>query len=624
MWDAALVFAFVIYSVGSGLRHRATASSGLEEYFLAGRTLKGWQAGLSMAATQFAADTPLLVTGLIATAGLHGLWRLSVYGLSFLWMAYVLGPAWRRSGVLTDAELVEVRYSGRAVPLLRGLKAVYYGIVVNAAVLAMVLVAAVRMAEVFLPWHLWLPSSVYGVLSSGVAAVGMNLASGATDLPPSVASTNGLLGVVSVLAFTAIYSATGGLRTVVATDVVQVILALGGSAAYAWVAVGHAGGLGGLVDALVATVGQSRADGLLDLVPSWEAAGPFVAVVSLQWVFQINADGTGYLAQRTMACASDADAQQAGVVFAFVQVLARTLIWVVIGLSLLVIYPLEPGVADAASREMTFVRGMEQMLPAGIRGVMLVAMLAALASTLDTHLNWGASYVANDLYHGLYCKRWRGIAPSGATLVRVARASMVGLVVLALVIMRYLGSIQEAWHLTLLLGAGMGGVLLLRWLWWRINLWSELLSLAASVVAAPVLLQLVADEWLRLVLMAAVSTATAVGAAMWGPATDPAVLQRFYTAAQPPGAWGAVERGANGQLGRARADLARRATLWAWTAVSLYLAYVGSVWLLVPMQGWQRPAGALTVACALLATRAWWPALRAPPPAAAVNLQPPA
>src|SRR5690606_26187336 len=145
----------------------------LQQYFLAGKTIKGWQAGTSMAATQFAADTPLLVTGLVATAGVFALWRLWIYGLAFLIMAFIFAAGWRRAGVLTDAELTKVRYSGAGVTPLRLLKAIYYGTVINCVVLAMVLVAAVRIAEVFLPWHDWLPAGIYQPVVGFIAATGI-------------------------------------------------------------------------------------------------------------------------------------------------------------------------------------------------------------------------------------------------------------------------------------------------------------------------------------------------------------------------------------------------------------------------------------------------------------------
>nr|MBA3613840.1 sodium transporter [Nitrospirales bacterium] len=162
-WDWAILAAFIIYALQAGFRERAVASQSLEEYFLAGRSLPGWKAGLSMAATQFAADTPLLVTGLVATAGIFALWRLWIFALAFLLMGFLLAPSWRRVGVLTDAELTEVRYGHGAASALRGIKAIYFGTIVNCTVLAMVLLAATRLAEPFLLWDQWLPSGLFDV-----------------------------------------------------------------------------------------------------------------------------------------------------------------------------------------------------------------------------------------------------------------------------------------------------------------------------------------------------------------------------------------------------------------------------------------------------------------------------
>ncbi|HBZ98888.1 MAG TPA: sodium transporter, partial [Pseudomonas sp.] len=175
MLDLLIVLAFVFYGLSAGMRARSKASQSLHEYFLAGRTIKGWRAGVSMSATQFAADTPLLVSGLVATAGVFALWRLWIYGLAFLLLAWVFASGWRRAGVLTDAELTRVRYSGPAVVPLRLFKAIYYGTVINCVVLAMVLVAAIRIAEVFLPWHDWLPGGLYEMIRGVVEASGIRL-----------------------------------------------------------------------------------------------------------------------------------------------------------------------------------------------------------------------------------------------------------------------------------------------------------------------------------------------------------------------------------------------------------------------------------------------------------------
>jgi len=578
--DLAIVLAFVVYAIANGLRARRKASKGLVEYFLAGRTLKGWRAGTSMAATQFAADTPLLVTGLIATAGVFAVWRLWIYGLAFLLMAFILAVHWRKAGVLTDAELTELRYSGRGVLGLRVLKAVYYGTVINCVVLAMVLVAAVRIAEVFLPWHEWLAPEVYGPVIQWVGSTGIEIASGVTGIDAATATTNNLLSIFLIVAFTALYSTTGGLRSVVATDVLQFWLAIVGTAAYAWVVVDAVGGLGGMTDRLVELYGSAATREMLSFrPPPGEALMPFLIVVGLQWFFQMNSDGTGYLAQRSMACQTDRDAQVAGVVFAWLQIFLRSLFWIVIAVGLLALYPFTPAEAAgdgfAASREILFVLGIEELLPPGLRGLMLVGLLAALASTIDTHLNWGASYWSNDVYRRLVAERWLGREPGRRELVAVARLSNILILAIALVIMVNLDAIQTAWFISLLFGAGMGSVLVLRWLWERINLYSELAAIVVSLVVAPVLLITTDTEWVRLSVMSLVSTVAAVGITFVTPRTDEKVLRIFYRQVAPDGFWGRTVASLGEDARVPRQRLARGLKWMLLTAASLFLMLVG-------------------------------------------------
>lgn len=587
MLDLLIVLAFIAYAVAAGFRSREKASESLEEYFLAGKTLKGWQAGTSMAATQFAADTPLLVTGLIATAGIFAVWRLWVYGLAFLLLAFVFAAHWREAGVLTDAELTELRYSGRGVLLLRVLKAVYYGTVINCVVLAMVLVAAVRIAEVFLPWHAWLPAWVYGPLLGLVGGSGLEIASGVTGLGPMIATTNNLISIGAIVGFTALYSMTGGLRSVVATDVGQFLLAMVGTAIYAWIVVGEVGGLAVIPERLTTLYGAGRSGTMLSFAPpAGEALLPFLVVIGLQWFFQMNSDGTGYLAQRSMACRTTGDASRAAVTFAWLQIVLRSLLWLAIGLGLLVLYPFtaaEAASADfAASREILFVIGIDELLPPGIRGLMLTGLLAALASTVDTHLNWGASYWSNDIYKRLVAERWLGRTPNRRELVVVARLSNVLILAIAMAVMANLGSIQTAWFISLLFGAGMGSVLVLRWLWERINLFSELAAILVSLVAAPILLTGTDEEWIRLGVMALVSTAAAIGVTWVTPATEDRVLEGFYLRVEPDGFWGGTATRLGQDPARPRRRLGRGIRLSLLAAGSLFAALVGAGQLLIP------------------------------------------
>lgn len=549
MIDVTIVFLFVAYAIWAGFSSRKDASLGPEEYFLAGRRMPGWKAGLSMAATQYAADTPLVVTGLVATAGIFAMWRFWVYSIAFLMMGFLLAPAWRRAQILTDAELCEVRYSGRAAEVLRYFKAVYFGTVINCVVMAMVLLAATRITEPFLPWHEWLPGAVLSPLTWLVEAIGNPLTADTASPDVWLRSASNLFSILVIVGFTALYSTTGGLRSVINTDVVQVILALIATGSYAWIVATEAGGLGAIPERLAAIYGDERVASMLSFSPV-EGATTAIAVIGLlgvQWFAQTNSDGTGYLAQRSMACHSDDGARKAAVIFTYVQSVLRTLLWLPIVVGLLLLYP-DPTPAaetDAASREFIFVLGIKDYLPTGFLGLMLVGLFAALASTIDTHLNWGASYWTNDIYDRLWCKRIRKRRPDPRHLVMVARLSNILILVIALAIMSQLSSIGTAWKMSLLFGAGMGVPLLLRWLWYRQNAWGELLPMLLSFILAPILLKTmpgddVSNDSLRLLIMTGASTGACLIAAFLFPRVSEEVIVPFYRRVRPPGWWGPV------------------------------------------------------------------------------------
>ncbi|MEO1498773.1 MAG: sodium:solute symporter family protein [Planctomycetota bacterium] len=592
------------------MAYRKRASRGPVEYFLAGRQTPGWKAGLSMAATQYAADTPLLFTGLIATGGVCLLWRFWIYGFGYLLIAFVFAECWRRANVLTDAELAEVRYSGRGVLFLRGLKAVYYGGVVNCLFLAMVLTAAVRVAEVFAPWHEWLPASVYDPILAWVTASGLKVTVVATGIDPTIAAANGFLSVAVISLFVLAYSAVGGLRAVIATDVVQFGLMTVGTIAYAGCVLSEVGGLGGMSERLTALYGEVEHARLVAVLPTESGALlPFMMLIGIQGLFWIGSDGTGYLAQRYMACRTDQDARTAGVLVTWVQFLGRSLVWLVIGVGLLVVYPFTPadvGAADfAASRELTFVKGIEDLMPVGLRGVMLAAMLAALGSTIDSHLSWGSAYWTNDLYGRLLCRGVLRRRPHRRELVAVARVSSVAVLLISTFLMTRIGSIQATWLVSLVFGAGIGGVLMLRWVWSRTNVYSELVAIAGSLVLAPLSLLWFEEEWLQMAFVAGSCVGLAIVAAWVTRPTSAKRLERFAATVRPFGLWPETERG----------DPRRRALVRLyWTVVmsaSLFCLLTGTVRLLLPPPGAGPTLGlALTVAGVVLGVVSA-PALRA-------------
>lgn len=592
--DGAIVIVFLLYSTYAGFSSKDQASRNLEEYFLAGRSLKGWQAGLSMAATQFASDTPLLVTGLIATAGVFALWQMWIYALSFLLMGFVLAPCWRRSSVLTDAELTELRYGHRRATVLRGIKAVYFGTIFNCTVLAWVFFAATKIAEPFLLWQDWLPPAAFEPIRRMVQGAGipLTLTAGLEDAAIWTLSASNFISVFAIVLVTFVYSTTGGLRAVVKTDVVQLLIMLGATAIYMLFVIHRAGGM----DAIISAVHEKLAHGgpggilpeqILAFTPD-QAKGvtfPLLAVFALQWLIQLNSDGTGYLAQRSMACRSEHDAKIAALVFSVTQILLRSLLWLPIALGLLILFPHDPSLPAGtvqAAREATFVLGMNELLPAGFKGIMLTGMLAALASTVDTHLNWGASYWTNDIYKRIVCEVWMKKNPSPRSLVWIARGSNLLILLIALAVGTQLTSINAAWQISLLLGAGVGVVLILRWLWWRMSSWGEIFALGTSLVCAPLAFFFIDDQALRLLTVAFFSTAAAIAAVfILGPEEEERLIA-FYRKVRPPGFWGVVaEKVEPGAAGRAKRHLFRMLAATALCALSLFslLTAIGS-WLI--------------------------------------------
>ncbi len=590
VFDFLIVLGFVVFSVYVGWRNRKAASRDLQEYFLAGRSLPGWKAGLSMAATQFAADTPLLVMGIMAVSGIFGLWQLWIYALAFLMMGFVLSASWRRAEVTTDAELTEIRYSGKAALFLRGFKAVYFGTIFNCVVLAWVFFAAAKIAEPFLLWNQWLPAGVFEPVMFCVKSLGLKITDCSFQDPQVwVLSANNFISLLAILLVTTFYSATGGLRGVVATDIGQIIVMLTATLVFTLIVVSHVGGFSALADKLHALYAAGGPDNIkssqiLAFTPDQAKGVSFslLALFALQWLIQLNADGTGYLAQRTMACQDEKQAKIAALVFTGTQILIRSWLWLPLGVGLLILFPPDvslTGEALRADREGTFVKGISELLPVGLKGLMLTGMLAALASTVDTHINWGASYWANDIYKRIICEAWLKKHPSGRSLVWVARMSNLFLIVIALFIMTRLSSINHAWQTSLLLGAGMGLVLILRWLWWRINAWAEITAVLASAVAAPFLILWVQDGALRLLLIAFISAAGVLCAVFLAGPESKEKLMAFYRKVHPIGFWKpiAVLAGEPSDQGPKKLCFSLAAAVLAGLSVFCLLVGIGSL-----------------------------------------------
>ena len=526
-WGIVLGYLLIALLVGAMVARRAGRSVG--SYFVAGRELPWWWLGTSMVATTFAADTPLVVAGLVAKNGVAGNWFWWSWALSHVSMAVVFAALWRRARILTDAELVELRYGGRSASVLRGFKAVFFAVVINAIVLGWVIRAMVKIAAPFVHWDEWLGASTVTAFAEAWPAV------------LSVGGPGDTLTVLVLFGLIGIYSSLGGIRGVILTDLFQFGLALAASVLFAWFAVDSVGGMDGLLAGLAV---HYDADQVLAFVPSsgaaWLPLQVFFIYLAVQWWAQFASDGSGYLAQRLFTAKNDAHAEAGALWFAVANYALRTWPWVLIGLVGMVAFaPGAVGSGAAAAMvaddpEMAYPVLMAKLLPTGLLGILFASLLAAFMSTVDTHLNWGASYLVNDVYH-------RFLRPEAGDreLVRVSRTVVFGLVLLALAAAARIESIEQAWRFLIALGAGLGLPSMLRWLWWRVNAWTEIAGIVVATGTALVLYPLfpnVRDEYLLLAIVG-ISVPAALAATFLTPPVPMDRLAHFVRLVRPPGWW---------------------------------------------------------------------------------------
>lgn len=474
------------------------------DYFVAGRRLSGWLAGASMAATTFSVDTPLYVAGLVGVRGLAGNWEWWSFGVAHVAMAVVFAPLWRRSGVLTDAAFTELRYGGKTAAWLRGIKAFLFALPINCIGIGYAFLAMAKVSEAI-----------------GLAST------------PNAKLT--LLGSIGLLVL--IYTAAGGLWAVVVTDLLQLVLALGGAVAVAVAAVHAAGGLDVMLDALR---DQGRPE-LLSLVPwqvqdgrlSWiEDAGisltTFSAYIALQWWSFRRSDGGGEFIQRLLATRDERQARVASWVFLAVNYLLRSWPWILVALAAVVLLPAQ------TDWEQSYPLLAVQLLPPVALGLVVVSLVAAFMSTVSTAVNWGASYLTHDLY-----QRFLRPRASQRELLMIGQFASVLLVVLGVITALLSTNIGTVFRLVIAIGTGPGVVLVLRWFWWRINAAAELAAMLAgfliglSTSVLPVLR--IDDYGMRLMVTTAMTALVWITAMLVTPPESPEVLERFVRQVQPAG-----------------------------------------------------------------------------------------
>ena len=592
--DWSLILAYIAFAVLVGALTSRSASRSLVSYFAADRRLPWYWIGTSMVATTFASDTPLVVAGIVAKRGISGNWFWWAWVIGNVGVAVFFAPLWRRAGVVTDAELIELRYGSGPGAFLRGFKAVYSSLIVNFIVLGWVFRAMAKIAAPFLRWEEILPRPLWTAIESHWPAALV------------VGSVNESLTVTLLVWMIAAYASAGGIRGVMLTDLVQFGVAMAGSCLFAWYAVDAAGGLSGLRAKLGALYGAQGAAAVLSFLPpagaGWAGAQVILIYLFVVWWAHNNADGGGYIGQRLCAARTPRDAQAGAFLFALGNYVLRPWPWILIGLVSLILVPrgMEalPGTMEAkilADREAAYPLLMEKLLPAGVLGLVLVGLLGAFMSTVDTHLNWGMSYLVNDVYARFIR---RGAGPR--EVVFVSRAGVLLMALGAFAAAGQIRSLEAAWKFHISLGAGLGLPVILRWLWWRTNAWTEISGMLAAGAAAlylhwggnpPSFPSLLAAE-------VGVGTLVMLFVTFITRPADAAVLKHFWRRVRPPGAWG-----------RAGGAAGHSAPVWVLAALWMVLSiFVFALMFLVGalLVGTWAQASGLALLAGFTLCAAWW------------------
>jgi len=505
--DWSIIALYFAFNVAVGLYYKRRAGRSTAEFFLSGRNVPWWLAGTSMVATTFAADTPLVVTGLVAKNGIAGNWLWWNLLASGMLTVFFYARLWRRAGVMTDIEFSELRYAGPPAAFLRGFRALYLGLLINCIILGWVNLAMAKILQLVF----------------------------------SISKGEALWIVVGLIFLTSAISTLSGLWGVLVTDLFQFVIKMGMVIVLAVVAVNAVGGIEAMKTKLVAA-GRGSALGFVPEIGSvWMPMVTFFVYIAVNWwaTWYPGAEpgGGGYVAQRMLSAKDERHSLLATLWFNIAHYAVRPWPWILVALASLILFP---GLKDP---ETGYIRVMIDYLPSSLRGLMVAAFAAAFMSTIATQLNWGASYLVNDFYRR-FVRRDAG-EPHYVLASRLATALLT--VISAAVAFR-IESIGGAWKLLIITGAGTGAVLLLRWYWWRINAWSEVSAMITAFIVS-VLLQTVGglDSDLPLDFARIVLVTVAVTTVVWlvvtfatRPETD-ATLVAFYRRTRPSRVgWGPV------------------------------------------------------------------------------------
>jgi solute:Na+ symporter, SSS family len=486
--DWVVIIGYLLVNLAIGIYYRRRASGNTEEFFVSGRDVSWWLAGTSMVATTFAADTPLFVCGVVARQGIAGNWIWWGFCVGGMLTVFFFARYWRRAEILTDVQFCEIRYGGNPAAFLRGFKSIYLGLFMNCFILGWVTRAMVSIITVIL-----------GPVIAEGRVVNLGILGQHTLGDPQ--NTALAICIFVIIPFTGLYTFIGGLWGVLVTDLFQFVLKMTMIIVLAWVAVAKIGGMHALEAHLQVIRANAQAAGattsdptafLPDFHLGWASNAvwtlpvlTFIVYLGMQWWLAwypgAEPGGGGYVAQRMFSAKDEKNSLGATLWFNIAHYALRPWPWIVTALVAVVVYSpnggLHPSVAFAQNPEQGYVMVLRDFLPPALRGLMVAAFLAAFMSTVGTQLNWGCSYLVNDLY-----KRFLVRNSSEQHYVRISRVITVLLVLASGYTAAQLKSIGAGWELVLGVGFGTGAVYILRWYWWRISAWSEISAMLAAAV----------------------------------------------------------------------------------------------------------------------------------------------
>lgn len=584
--DYLIVLGYFALITAIGLWFAGRAKRSMLDYFLSHRSMPWWLAGVVMVSTTFSADTPLAVTEMVAKNGVAGNWLWwSMLGSGML-TVFFFARLWRRAEVITDVELTELRYSGKPAAFLRGFRAAYLGLIVNIIIM--------------------------GWVNLGMAKV----LAGTLGIPKWTALS-------ICLAITFLYTMISGYWGVAATDGIQYCFEMGGAIVLAFVAVDAAGG----IEAMKAKLGEAHPAGApagvtfgsaADAMSFWPAGGdawvlPLVTVAALltlnwwaSWYPGAEPGGGGYVVQNMLACRNERGARAAALFFNIAHYALRSWPWVITALCSLAIYG--GAVKDAAGNEDpggNYVRMMTDFLPAGLRGLMLASFAAAYMSTVATQMNWGSSYLINDLY-----RRFIRRDADEKHYVAAARVATLLTVVLSLIATAFMDQVSHAWEFLLMLGAGTGLVYILRWYWWRVNAWSEVSAMAAAFITSLVLRNFIdtsraAGFGLNLILTTVVTTIVWLAATFLTRPEPRETLVAFYTKVRPAGGgWRPIAQATG--IEPPRGEIAKNAILWVAGIAFVYsVMFATGAWIFGEREKLMGFAAAMVISGVILFAMLW-------------------